>query len=114
MQVYMGGIAPTYLASLKKSTCLTIYLAGCDFKCPYCQMSEFLDFKSEYLIDILEAKRQINAEINNYETVIFSGGEPTLQRQALLNLARHCKDNGVKVGVSTNGAKPGTIVMHDA
>lgn len=111
MQVYMGGIAPTSLASLKKNTCLAIYLAGCDFKCPYCQTAEFLDFKSEYLIDILDAKRQINAEIHKYDAILFSGGEPTLQRQALLNLARHCKDNGVKVGISTNGAKPGTIVM---
>lgn len=111
MQVYMGGIAPTYLASLKKNTCLTIYLAGCDFKCPYCEFSEYLDFKQEYLIDIIEAKKQINSVINNYDTILFSGGEPTLQRQALINLARHCKSLGLKVGISTNGSRPATIAM---
>lgn len=111
MQVYMGGIAPTYLASLKKNTCLTIYLAGCDFKCPYCNACEYLDFKQEYLIDIIDAKRQISSIIHNYDTVLFSGGEPTLQRQALINLARYCKSLGLKVGISTNGSRPSTIAM---
>lgn len=111
MQVYMGGIALTYLASLKKNTCLTIYLAGCDFKCIYCNAHEFLDFKQEYLLDIIEAKKQINTVIHNYDTILFSGGEPTLQRQALINLARHAKNTGTSVGISTNGSRSATLAM---
>ncbi len=110
MQVYMGGIAPTSLASLRKNTCLAISLAGCDFKCPYCNTPEFLDFKADYLIDILEAKRQINALYGSVDAVIFTGGEPTLQRQALLNLARHCKQIGLKVGIQTNASRPRSIL----
>ncbi len=110
MQVYMGGIVPISLASLKTSTCLAIFLAGCDFKCPYCNTPEVLDFKAEYLIDILEAKRRINEAQGSYDTVIFTGGEPTLQRQALLNLSRHCKQIGLKVGIQTNGARPTSIL----
>ena len=110
MQVYMGGIAPTSLASLKKNTCLAISLAGCDFKCPYCDTHELLDFKGEFLIDILEAKRRINLLYSSVETVIFTGGEPTLQRQALLALARHSKQIGLKVGLSTNGSRPQSIL----
>jgi len=110
MQVYMGGIVPISLASLKKSTCLAIFLAGCDFKCPYCSAPEFLDFKAEYLIDILEAKRRINSLYSSAEIVLFTGGEPTLQRQALLNLSRHCKQIGLKVGLSTNGSRPQSIL----
>lgn len=110
MQVYMGGIVPTSLASLKKNTCLAIFLAGCDFKCPYCNTPEFSEFKAEYLIDILEAKRRINALYSCAEIVLFTGGEPTLQRQALLNLSRHCKNIGLKVGISTNGSRPQSIL----
>ena len=110
MQVYMGGIVPISIANWKKNSCLAICLAGCDFKCFYCNTHNLLDFKEEYLMDILEAKRQINSYSNQVETVLFTGGEPGLQRQAVLNLARHCKQIGLDVGMCTNGSKPNTIL----
>ncbi|MBR9690455.1 radical SAM protein [Candidatus Woesearchaeota archaeon] len=110
MQAYMGGIVPTSFPNWKKNSCLAIFFAGCNFKCPYCNSPLLLDFKEEYLHDILELKRQINAFANTVDSVIFTGGEPTLQRQALLNLARHCKQIGLKVGLLTNGSKPDTIL----
>ena len=39
--------------------------------------------------------------------VVFSGGEPTLQKEALLSLARIAKGMGLAVGVQTNGVYPG-------
>ena len=41
--------------------------------------------------------------------VVFSGGEPTLQKEALLVLAREAKALGLATGLQTNGAFPGTI-----
>lgn len=110
MQVYMGGIVPTSLVNWKKSSCLEICLAGCDFKCPYCNKTEFLEFKEEFLIDLLEVKRQLNSYAGHIEAVLFSGGEPGLQRQALVNLARHSKHIGFDVGISTNGARPSSVL----
>lgn len=41
--------------------------------------------------------------------VVFSGGEPTLQKEALLMLARAAKKLGLATGLQTNGAFPETI-----
>jgi len=41
--------------------------------------------------------------------VVFSGGEPTMQKEALLGLARAAKGLGLAIGVQTNGIFPDTI-----
>jgi pyruvate formate lyase activating enzyme len=41
--------------------------------------------------------------------VVFSGGEPTLQKDPLLLLAAGSKEMGLKVGVQTNGVFPETL-----
>jgi pyruvate formate lyase activating enzyme len=41
--------------------------------------------------------------------VVFSGGEPTAQKEALLSLARATKKMGLAVGVHTNGVYPETL-----
>ncbi len=38
--------------------------------------------------------------------VVFSGGEPTMQEEALVHLARECHRLGLAVGVHTNGVYP--------
>lgn len=47
--------------------------------------------------------------------VVFSGGEPTLQRGPLLLLAAASRAMGLKVGVQTNGVYPDTLeaLLHD-
>jgi pyruvate formate lyase activating enzyme len=41
--------------------------------------------------------------------VVFSGGEPTMQKDALIALARAVKGMGLAVGVQTNGVFPDTL-----
>jgi pyruvate formate lyase activating enzyme len=41
--------------------------------------------------------------------VVFSGGEPTLQKEALLELARFAKKLQLMVGLQTNGQFPATL-----
>jgi pyruvate formate lyase activating enzyme len=41
--------------------------------------------------------------------VIFSGGEPTMQKEALLALAQQSKAMGLAVGVQTNGVCPDSL-----
>jgi pyruvate formate lyase activating enzyme len=42
-------------------------------------------------------------------SVVFSGGEPTLQKNALLELARFAKKQHLNVGIQTNGQFPETL-----
>ena len=41
--------------------------------------------------------------------VVFSGGEPTMQKDALIALAKAAKGMGLAVGVQTNGVFPETL-----
>jgi pyruvate formate lyase activating enzyme len=41
--------------------------------------------------------------------VVFSGGEPTLQKDALIELARYAKEQNLDVGIQTNGFFPDTL-----
>ena len=41
--------------------------------------------------------------------VVISGGEPTLQKEALIALAGFVKKKGLLVGIQTNGLFPGTL-----
>ena len=41
--------------------------------------------------------------------VVFSGGEPTKQKEALLELARYAKGINLAVGIQTNGLFPETL-----
>lgn len=41
--------------------------------------------------------------------VVFSGGEPTMQKDALIALAREAKAMGLATGVQTNGVYPDTL-----
>ena len=41
--------------------------------------------------------------------VIFSGGEPTMQKDALIALAEGCRAMDLKVGIQTNGVFPETL-----
>jgi len=41
--------------------------------------------------------------------IVISGGEPTLQKEAVLEIARHARSRDLKVGLQTNGLFPETL-----
>lgn len=47
--------------------------------------------------------------------VVFSGGEPTQQKDSLMILTSAARDMGLKVGIQTNGVFPDTLeaLLHD-
>ena len=109
MQAYMGGIVPTFSVNSKKNSSMAIFLAGCDYNCPNCKTIEYKDFKEEYLTNLLDIKKEITNNSHLVDSIYFTGGEPCLQRQALLSLSRHARTIGLKIGIQTNGSKPNTI-----
>ncbi len=88
---------------------LHVFFAGCNFKCPWCNTPHLLESKEEYNQHLRDIKSQIQEFASSIEGVIFTGGEPCLQRLSLMNLAAFCKEKQLKVHVHTNGSKPGCI-----
>ena len=54
-------------------------------------------------MDIEDMKSQISKTKPFISAVVFSGGEPTLQRDALIDLAGFAKSKSLAVGLETNG-----------
>jgi pyruvate formate lyase activating enzyme len=83
-----------------------LFLAGCDFSCPQCNAGESLRQKQEYLRDVRDITRELSLHLGSIKGLMFTGGEPCLQRAALVGIAGFAKEHGLKVGLETNGAKP--------
>jgi len=103
MQAYIAGSVLSAKA-WPSSDCFVILFSGDNFKVPYSFNSGFLDFREEFLKDVKDLKKEIREMNPKY--VLFTGGEPCMQRQALLDIARFTKKNNISVGLETNGSKP--------
>lgn len=85
---------------------LNIYWSGCNFKCPWCNTPGLLESKEEHNIQLREVKSQIREYMAQVSGVVFTGGEPCLQRLSVMQLAEFCRQNQLSVSVHTNGSKP--------
>ncbi len=109
MQAYIVTDEFRAPAVIDSENLLTVYFAGCNYRCPSCNVPGIIEFKEEFLTELRDVKRAVKDASSSKTHVLFTGGEPTLQRQALLELAKLAKDLGMKVAVDTNGSKPHTI-----
>lgn len=76
--------------------------SACNLKCPHCHANAKKAFASELTIkEILNAINQM-ADLGT-EVLIFSGGEPLLRKNAVLNLTEYCSDLGIIPAMLTNG-----------
>ena len=83
---------------------ITLFLGGCPLRCPYCQNYEIL-FEPN-IVDVSEVEKDIKKSKPFVSSIVFSGGEPLMQASVLKHLARFAKENGLLVGIHTNGFYP--------
>ncbi|MBR9677169.1 radical SAM protein [Candidatus Woesearchaeota archaeon] len=109
MQSYIASTNPVSANSWPGKISYTIYFGGCDYKCQWCYNADMLEFKEEYQRDLSEIRQEIKLNALSVDAIYFSGGEPLLQRQALLYLARYAKERDLMIGLETNGASPDAL-----
>ncbi len=87
----------------------TVFLGGCNFKCPYCHNSDLVlrpeslpTIPMDYFKSFLDSRR------NWLEGLCISGGEP-LCHEDLAELLFHIKERGLLVKVDTNGSFPARL-----
>ncbi len=91
---------------------LVVFVQGCNFRCAYCANPDTLDCAGGRDVAIDEIVRMAVSErpfFGRRGGVTFSGGEPTLQAEALLPLFERLKEEGIHICLDTNGS-----VMNDA
>ena len=108
MDAFVASIAVS-TAHWKNHTSLVISFAGCNFKCPWCFVQTQLEFKPEFLVPLREIKKKIADNLSFIDSILFTGGEPTLQRQALVSLGHTARSLGLQIGIVTNGTKPDVL-----
>ena len=101
------------IAGLQKMTLLdypgkvacTVFLQGCNFRCPFCHNSDLLPRSGEPLMTVEALLAFLSKRRGLLDAVCVSGGEPTLQPE-LENLLRSIKTMGYAVKLDTNGSRP--------
>ena len=102
---------------------LVIHMQGCNLRCPWCSNPEgferdgVLMNKKEnpgpknpceewMLEDLLKLCRNSSSLFFDGGGVTFTGGEPTFQREALMEALQALQRTGIHTAVETNGANP--------
>lgn len=84
----------------------TVFLGGCNFRCPFCHNSDLV-FLSEDAVQVPE--EDVMAYLRKRKKVLYgvcvSGGEPTVQ-EGLEDFLRKIKDLGYRTKLDTNGSHP--------
>ena len=83
----------------------TVFLGGCNFRCPFCHNSELLDGSAEPVMDVQELLAFLEKRKGLLDGVCITGGEPTLQKD-LPELLSAIKALGYAVKLDTNGYRP--------
>lgn len=79
-----------------------VFTQGCNFKCPFCQNSIFIN-SEDGIIPENDIFEYLDKRKGVLEGVVVSGGEPTLQKDLKLFM-RKVKDLGLKIKLDTNGS----------
>lgn len=84
-----------------------VFLQGCPFRCLYCANPDTIEAKGESKETspdyILEQAVSMKPFFGKRGGVTFSGGEPTVQAEALIPLLRRLKAAGIHTCIDTNG-----------
>jgi pyruvate formate lyase activating enzyme len=113
--IFSGIVIPISTIDWYGRSVSVIFFNGCNFKCLYCSNNNFIKvanqcieplYKGGSVMEIQEVEKMILDAKSFISAVVFSGGEPTTQYDALEHLARFAKEQGLLVGIETNGYYP--------
>lgn len=109
MEVIIGGILPLSTLDFTGKSASVILFGGCNFRCRYCYHFAILDPQMGARQETKQVFDLVMQNRNLIDAVVFSGGEPTMQPDALSELVRMFKGAGLAVKIDTNGSNAGPI-----
>ncbi len=83
----------------------TVFLGGCDLRCPFCHNSDLIDGGAPTVMDDKELLSFLEKRKGLLDGVAFTGGEPLL-RGELKELIIRIRALGFAVKLDTNGSHP--------
>ncbi len=101
------GLQKTTLVDYPGKVASTVFLGGCNMRCPYCH-NPSLVFKTAERISEEDLLKTLSENKKWIDAVCVTGGEPTIQAD-FPSFARNLKDLGFLVKLDTNGTNPKMI-----
>jgi len=101
----IAGIQKMTLLDYPGKVACTVFLAGCNLRCPFCHNSQLLDGTAETVMDEEALLSFLESRKGLLDGVCVTGGEPTLQPR-LPQLLEAIKALGFSVKLDTNGTRP--------
>lgn len=102
------GLQKLTLLDYPGYTACTVFLAGCDLRCPFCHNADLLDASADALMDDGELLDFLKKRTGLLDGVAFTGGEPLLRRE-LPELMEKIRRLGYRIKLDTNGCHPAPL-----
>jgi pyruvate formate lyase activating enzyme len=93
----IGGLQKVTLVDYPGKLACTVFLTGCNFRCPFCYSKELVleeeiknhpQMSEDYFFNFLKEKK------GTLEGCVVCGGEPTIHGEALYTFLRKIKKEG--------------------
>jgi pyruvate formate lyase activating enzyme len=99
------GLQKTTLIDYPEKVACTVFIFGCNFRCPYCHNPELVitdetpEIGQEKILQFLEERKDF------LDGVVVTGGEPVLNKD-LPEFFQKIKKLGLSIKLDTNGTNP--------
>lgn len=102
------GVQKTTLLDFPGHIACTVFLGGCNFKCPFCYNSSLINCDSSSFIAEKDFFAFLNKRIGILDGVAITGGEPLINPE-IKTFIKKIKELGFKVKLDTNGSFPDAL-----
>ena len=99
------GLQKMTLLDFPGKVACTVFLGGCDMRCPFCHNAELIDGTAPAVMEEEELLAFLKKRTGLLEGVAITGGEPLL-REDTITLAEKIRDLGYPLKLDTNGTHP--------
>lgn len=99
------GLQKMTLLDFPGHVACTVFLGGCDFRCPYCHNFELADGTAKPVMEEEEFLSFLKKRQGLLDGVAITGGEPCLYKD-LPELVKKIRELGFMVKLDTNGYHP--------
>lgn len=99
------GLQKMTLLDYPGKVACTVFLVGCNFRCPFCHNGGLLDGAAPEMMTAAEFLNFLKKRQGLLDGVCITGGEPTLSPE-LPQLLSQIKELGFAVKLDTNGSRP--------
>lgn len=101
----IGGLEPCSFIDFPGCLSAVVFLRGCNLRCPFCHNAALIKSDGPRVMEGSEIIEFLASRRGRLDGVVFSGGEPTLQR-GLPSLIEAARGLGFKIKLDTNGTRP--------